>query len=295
MIRIINQSNDPAFCLAAEEYILENYVSGEYIMLWRGERSVIIGKNQNAYGEVSLTQCERRGVPIYRRGSGGGTVYHDLGNINFSFFTDMGERTDYGRFLLPVRDFLCDIGVPAELGSSFDITVNGKKISGNAQAVRRGRVMHHGTLLFDADLSMLSSLTSHAREKALSKAVKSNPSPVGNISEFIHGMTVSEFENRLGEYFTLSERAFTDDENEATEKLAEEKYRTWEWNFGRSPMFELNGERINLTAKNGVVLSAGEYSDILNGMRLIPSEIYAAVLEKYGADTAEALIKDIFE
>ncbi len=295
MIRILIHSHDPAFCLAAEEYILENYTSDEYIMLWRGERSVIIGKNQNAYGEVSLTQCEKYAVPIYRRNSGGGTVYHDLGNINFSFFSDMGESTDYSRFLVPVRDFLRTLGIPAELGSSFDITVQGKKISGNAQAVHRGRVMHHGTLLFDADLGVLSTVTSHAREKAVSKAVKSNPSPVGNVSEFIPSMTAEDFEDGLGKYFTLSEKTFSREENDIIKKLADEKYRTWDWIFGRSPRFDLNGENITLTAKNGVIISAGEYSAVLNGMRLIPSEIYEAVSRNYGVNTAERLIKDIFE
>ena len=120
-------------------------------MLWRGERSVIVGKNQNVYGEVSLLECEKHCTPIFRRNSGGGTVYHDLGNVNFSFFSDMGERTDYARFLTPVVEFLRSLGVPAEMGEAFDITVNGKKVSGNAQSVHRGRVMHHGTLLFDAD------------------------------------------------------------------------------------------------------------------------------------------------
>lgn len=169
MTLIKNPSHDPSFCLAAEQFILENLTSGDFLMLWRGERSVIVGKNQNVYGEVSILECEKHCTPIFRRNSGGGTVYHDLGNVNFSFFSDMGERTDYARFLTPVVEFLRSLGVPAEMGEAFDITVNGKKVSGNAQSVYRGRVMHHGTLLFDADITVLSSLTSHAREKQCRK------------------------------------------------------------------------------------------------------------------------------
>ena len=127
MTLIKNPSHDPSFCLAAEQFILENLMSGDFLMLWRGERSVIVGKNQNVYGEVSILECEKHCTPIFRRNSGGGTVYHDLGNVNFSFFSDMGERTDYARFLTPVVEFLRSLGVPAEMGEAFDITVNGKK------------------------------------------------------------------------------------------------------------------------------------------------------------------------
>lgn len=296
MTLIKNPSHDPSFCLAAEQFILENLTEGEYLMLWRGERSVIVGKNQNVYGEVSLLECEKHGTPIFRRNSGGGTVYHDLGNVNFSFFSDMGERTDYARFLTPVVEFLRSLGVPAEMGESFDITVNGKKVSGNAQSVHRGRVMHHGTLLFDADITALSSLTSHAREKAVSKAVKSNPAPVGNISDFLpQAITVEEFEKKLGDALSDKVRSLTSDELRAIESLAEEKYRTWEWNCGRSPIFELHGEHITLSAKNGVVLSAGEGFESLIGCRLIPSEILSVLKEEYDRDTAEMLIKDIFD
>lgn len=268
-------------------------------MLWRGERSVIVGKNQNVYGEVSLVECEKHDTPIFRRNSGGGTVYHDLGNVNFSFFSDMGERTDYRRFLSPVAEFLRSLGVPAEMGEAFDITVNGKKVSGNAQSVHRGRVMHHGTLLFDADLGALSKLTSHARGKAVSKAVKSNPAPVGNISAFLPHtdahMTAIEFEERLGDALSDESRDFSPDEINAIESLAKEKYRTWEWNFGRSPLFELHGEHVTLSAKNGLVLSAGDGCESLIGRRLIPSGILSVLEEKYDANTAQMLIKDIFD
>ena len=295
MLSIKNDSHDPAFCLAAEEFLLENYTQGEFLMLWSGEKSVITGKFQNIYEEVSLLECKKNNIGIFRRNSGGGTVYHDLGNINFSVFADKGENSpDYERFLTPIVRALCSFGIPAELGKSFDITVGGKKVSGNAQSVHKNRVMHHGTLLFNTDLGVLSSVTGHASAKITSKAIKSNPSPVCNMKPFVPNLTTDAFAEGIKNALCSGEVCFTKEEFVEINRIADEKYRTWEWNFGRSPAFELKTKSISLSAKNGVILSADPYSDALVGMKLIPTVIFDKIQRSANKAEAEKIVCEIF-
>lgn len=296
MLSIKNDSHDPAFCLAAEEFLLENYTQGEFLMLWSGGKSVITGKFQNIYEEVSLLECQKNNIGIFRRNSGGGTVYHDLGNVNFSFFADKGENSpDYERFLTPIVRALCSLGIPAEIGKSFDITVGGKKVSGNAQSVHKCRVMHHGTLLFDTDLGVLSSVTGHAREKITSKAIKSTPAPVCNMKQFAPELTTETFAEEIKNALCSGEIRFTDEEIAEINRIADEKYRAWEWNFGRSPAFELKSGSISLSAKNGVILSSDIYADTLVGLRLIPDVIYAALRKSENEAAAEKIVREIFD
>lgn len=301
---LISESNDPAVNLATEEYLLcgEKYGGDDILLLWRGYPSVVIGKFQNAYEEVSLTECQKNNVPVYRRNSGGGTVYHDLGNVNFSFFTRRSpELPDYPRFLSPVVEFLRGLGIPATEGSSLDITVCGKKISGNAQSVHGTRMMHHGTLLFDCELSALNALTGHIREKIVSKSIKSNPSAVRNVKPYISperaGYTTEQFMLDFAGYFSDGSQPLCLDDEDLSEldRLARQKYRTWEWNFGRSPAFELSCPEISLKAKNGIITDSSAYSDILCGERLIPGNIYDKLCGVCGAAVAERLVPAIFD
>ncbi len=308
---IKNSFSSPALSLAAEEFILENYTSGECLMLWRSPPSVIVGKFQNPYEEVSLIECDERGVGIFRRNSGGGTVYHDLGNVNFSLFRDHGEACDYPFFLSPIVDFLNSLGAEAYLGENFDIRIGGKKVSGNAQSVHRGRMMHHGTLLFDVQLGSLRSLTGHAREKIISKSIKSKPSEVANIKNFLpsslSGMSVCEFEERLITFLACGEQIeLSSDEICEIERISAEKYSSWEWNFGRSPAFELESEALRLKSKGGVILSCefcgmmkdfaeaiGQDGGILVGTRLIYGEIFDVLHKFFGEDIAKKITVDI--
>lgn len=303
--RLISESTDPAFNLALEEYLLcgKSEKQPDLLMLWRSRPSVIIGKFQNAYEEVSLTECRKSNVPIYRRNSGGGTVYHDLGNINFSFFTSRSdELPDYPRFLTPVVDFLRSLGIPAEIGGSLDITVCGKKVSGNAQSVHGGRMMHHGTLLFDCNLTALNALTGHIREKIVSKSIKSNPSAVSNVKPYITGAdrasySAEEFIRDFASYFCKDGRtlSLTSEEADEIRHIADAKYRTWEWNFGRSPAFTLKTADITLEAKNGVIQKSDVMSDILCGERLIPDILSQKISAEYGRTAAEKTVSRIFD
>ena len=284
MERILAPSRDPAFNLAAEEFLLSRFPRGDYLMLWVNDPAVIVGKFQNPYGEVSLNLCRAAGIPVVRRNSGGGTVYHDRGNLNYTVLTDRGEDfPDFARFLAPVVSLLLELGVEAEIRDTSALFAGGKKFSGSAQSNLKNRLLHHGTLLFDADLEALCRVTGHARETVVSKAIRSNPSPVTNLKPLLSAagreMTMEDFASLVSAAFAPDTvRSFTEAEREEIGALADAKYRSWEWNFGRSPAFSVGLPGLSLEAKNGVILSCRtELCDPqrLLGLRLIPEEIEA--------------------
>lgn len=294
MIYVSNDSHIAAHSLAVEEYLLNNVTDGTILMLWKSAPTVVIGKFQNAFGEVGISELQRRGIPLVRRNSGGGTVYHDEGNLNFTFITDRGDDSpDYERFLAPVVRALQSLGIPAEIGNAFDITVDGKKVSGNAQSVVRGRVMHHGTLLFDSDLTALSALTGHARDDIQSKAIKSRPSPVCNLRPYLkNDMDTDEFTKYMtnalcGEDVTI--RNFTKEETGEIERLRDEKYLSWEWNFGRSPKFTKDCGTFSADVAGGIITAVhgnAELEKILVGHRMEISELCDIV----GDDITELIL-----
>lgn len=246
---IYNNNTDPYFNLAAEEYLMD-HTGGDVFMLWRNDRSVIIGKNQNAWAEVNVPFTEEHGIKVVRRLTGGGAVFHDLGNVNFTFITDAdSDGIDFSRFAAPVIGYLAKLGVTAELGGRNDILADGRKISGNAQCVRTRpdgakRLMHHGTLLYSADISDMSGALNVNREKLVTKGIASVKSRVANIrdlSPFLADVEADGFLEALisfaeGEY-SVQSRSLTDDEHAQIAALATDKYGTWEWNFGASPAF----------------------------------------------------------
>jgi len=243
---ILNDSIDPAFNLAAEEYLLcrrrENV-----IMLWRNDRSVIIGRNQNAVAEIDGDFVREKGIAVIRRMTGGGAVFHDLGNVNFTFISDYktGAFNDYKGFTQPVCDFLHTLGVKAELTGRNDLTIDGMKFSGNAQTVSGDKIMHHGTLMYSADLSALSGALKPRPIKLQSKGISSVRSRVTNIaSHLLRELSVEEFMDALYCYFLeqvpgIEARGFSEAECRGIERLVAEKYGKWEWNIGSSPAFTM--------------------------------------------------------
>ncbi len=295
MIYIPSTTTSAAENLAVEEYLLTRCTSGEFLMLWKSAPTVVIGKFQNAYGEVSVAETLRRGIALVRRNSGGGTVYHDEGNLNFTMIADRGENSpEYERFLTPVIAALRDLGIPAKMGDAFDITVDGYKVSGNAQSVVKNRVMHHGTLLFDADLTVLSEITGHASADVQSRAIASNPSPVCNLRPYLkHDMDIAAFTDYMktalcGENADI--RTFTDEETAEIERLRDTKYAAWEWNFAKSPPFTKNCGSFSFFVKGGIitaVLDNDELAYNLTGVSMKPEDLYAAVSE----ETANLLLR----
>lgn len=267
---------DPTLNLALEEYALKRLPANEdYLLFYINEPSIIIGKNQNTAEEINATYVKEQGIHVVRRLSGGGAVYHDLGNLNFSFLTNDDGKSfhNYRKFTEPVVEALRQMGVEAELTGRNDIQVGERKISGNAQYSTKGRMFTHGTLMFDSEIENVVSALHVNLEKMKSKGVKSIRSRVANISEFLaHPMTINEFRSRLLDSIyagaEVQEYKLTEADWEAVAKLAEERYRSWDWNYGRSPSFNVQ--------RTKRIEGAGTYDVRLNvvGGRIAIASIY---------------------
>lgn len=253
MLFIDNQGiTDPRVNLAIEEYALRNLdINETYLLFYINEPSIIIGKNQNTIEEINTEYVEENRIHVVRRLSGGGAVYHDLGNLNFSFITkDDGESfQNFRKFTEPVIQALHKMGVPAELSGRNDILVEGRKISGNAQFSTRGRMFSHGTLMFDSEIDNVVAALRVKKDKIESKGIKSIRSRVANISEFLdRKMTMDEFRKLLlvsifGGEDQINEYVLTDEDWEQIKIISRERYQNWDWNYGKSPKFNLQRSR----------------------------------------------------
>ena len=243
MIFLVSKSSDPYFNLALEETLLRSH-NDEVFMLWQNDNTIVVGKNQNTLAEIDYDYVKENGIRVVRRITGGGAVYHDMGNVNFTYITSYdGEwKSDFSRFAHPVISALSRLGIEATLSGRNDILADGKKFSGNAETVVDGRILHHGTILLDTNVEVLSKALIPDPRKIKSKGIKSVSSRVTNISE-VAGRKVSPLEiidliscevKRLYNAESYEARA---EELDAARKLADEKYRTWEWNFGYSPKY----------------------------------------------------------
>ena len=245
MLFINGISYDPAINLASEEYLFRVF-DEECFMIWQNDRSVIVGQYQNVREEVNMKYAEKEGIKILRRITGGGAVFHDMGNVNFSFVTsrNRGDAFDFAFFMDKIAGVLEGLGVKADVSGRNDIYIDGKKISGNAQYVSGKRVLHHGTLLFDVNIETMEQVLSTEREGITSPAVKSVKSCVTNIKKHLPGkLTVDEFVAAIGNRIRADEEirdySFTEEEVRNIEALAADKYLSWEWNFGSSPQYSL--------------------------------------------------------
>lgn len=251
MIYLESQDVRGDFNLALEQYIFDQMPRDEsYFMLWQNCPSVVVGKYQNTWEEVNTDFIRMRDIRVVRRLSGGGAVYQDLGNINYTFIVDgqLGDGMDLALFCRPLIQALDHLGIRAELSGRNDVTIDGKKFSGTAQYSRDGRIMHHGTILYRSDLSVLEQALRPAPAKMASKGVPSVRSRVTNICDhLVRDMPIEEFWVLLRRYMALEQGAaeghLTQADVEATERLRRERYATWEWNWGRSPQFTVRKER----------------------------------------------------
>ncbi|WP_139993267.1 lipoate--protein ligase [Paenibacillus paridis] len=270
---------DPTLNLALEEYILRSLPDDDdYLLFYINEPSIIIGKNQNTVEEINAEYVESNHLHVVRRLSGGGAVYHDLGNLNFSFIMkDDGKSFhNFKKFTEPVVRALQGLGVDAEMTGRNDLQVGERKISGNAQFSTKGKMFSHGTLLFDSEIENVVSALKPNAEKYVSKSTKSIRSRVANIMEFLkEPMTVEQFRQRLLHsifeeaeeipFYELSEQDW-----DKVHKLANERYRSWEWNYGRSPAFNVQQKQriegagtfdVRLQVQDGIIVDAAIFGD----------------------------------
>ena len=255
MLCINLESTDPFFNLAVDEYLLKNRTE-DFLLLGVNDRSMIIGKHQVVHREVDTRVVTEHNIPVIRRISGGGTVFHDNGNLNFSFImkSEPGKQVDFRKYTLPVIEFLSSLGVDAKFEGKNDLKINGLKISGNSEHIYRNRVLHHGTLLFNSDLDMLKDSVRSDAGKYKTRAVSSNPSPVINLITVFktvfktvlkYGDDIHEFKSLMTmwflKYFPGSETyTLSAEETKEVESLAWLKYRTWEWNYAYGPEYYFN-------------------------------------------------------
>ncbi len=291
MLCITRHETDPYFNLAAEEYVMDHF-DRDCFMLWRNAPAIIVGRHQNTLAEINADYVRDHNLPVVRRMSGGGAVFHDLGNLNFTFVTAIDayrNDVDFRRFTQPILDALLGLGVNARFEGRNDLTIDGRKFSGNAEYIRRGRILHHGTLLFSARMTDVAAALRPDPAKFDDKAVKSVRSRVTNISEHLpRPMTVLEFRDCLMEHLMnetpdAADYAFTDADRAAIERLRDEKYATWEWNYGHSPRYNFSkrartaGGTIEaaLEVDAGIIRAARFYGDFFT--RRDPAAIEAAL------------------
>ena len=275
-------SDDVYFNLALEEYIFNNLKDDTYFMLWKNDSSIVLGKHQNVFEEINIKAIEQNNIKVARRNTGGGTVFHDRGNLNYSVITEYDKNTliDYNQFIIPVINALNSMGINAEKRRTSDIAIDGKKISGSAQSIKGNRALHHGTLLFDADLTMLHDLLKTTEGKIESKSVKSVRSIVTNIKNhlFDTAINIDEFQKLLIDTMfsdKVDKYEITQEQIETIKELVENKYSKWEWNFGNSPDFYFEKDSVILsnTIKVKLHVKKGVITDCNIQGNNIPSDI----------------------
>lgn len=262
--------------LARDGYFLENNKKGDVILyFYVNKNAVIIGRNQNAWKECSIANMDADGVQLVRRHSGGGAVFHDNGNLNFSFITDE-KHYDLNRQIRVILNAVSKLGLKAELSGRNDITVDGKKFSGNAFSLAKGNRSHHGTILVNADLTKLSNYLCVSKEKMRSKGIDSVRARVCNLCELSSGLTVEAMrrlviESFIEEYGAASEYVF-DGMALAEVEERRERLASWEWRFGKTPQFDFETDKrfsfgdtqIYFNSRNGVIRETKVYSDCLD-------------------------------
>ncbi len=278
MIFAISKSTDCYFNLALEEHFLKSRTD-DVFMLWQNDNTIVVGKNQNTLSEIDIDFVKKNDIRVVRRITGGGAVYHDMGNINFTYITNASDEweCDFSRFAVPVIRALQALGISARMSGRNDIVADGRKISGNAQTVVNGRLLHHGTLLFKADMSVLKKALKPDPTKIQSKGIKSVESRVANIGDMLgREIVATELMALIGaqvkELYKASDYEISHDDIASANKLADEKYRTWEWNFGYSPKytfskkkrFDCGNVEACLKVEDGIIKDATFYGDFFS-------------------------------
>jgi len=255
---------NPFLNIAAEEYFIQNCTQ-DMCMLWINEPSIIIGKHQHTYSEINFSFVKKNNIPVIRRISGGGTVFHDLGNINFSFIQHVNSqnKVDFNRFTAIIINLFSDLGINARLGKRNSIYIGDYKVSGHAEHLFKNKILHHGTILFDTNLDMLNECLNPQRVFT-TKALESVRSEVANVKSLLNenettASFISKLQTWLLKYYPQSiEYIIPIEEYKIIVELAEKKYSSWEWNYGYSPAYSfdilINNTSIQFFVTNGIII-----------------------------------------
>ena len=270
---IESADTDPYRNLALEQFVFDRLDrEHSYFMLWQNHNAIIVGKHQNTQEEINAAFVKERNITVARRLSGGGAVYHDLGNLNYTFIADADNTgsLDFAAFCIPIQRALCSFGVPVEISGRNDMTVEGKKFSGNAQYIKQGRVMHHGTILYDSDLGILSQALNPGTDKIESRGIKSVRGRVTNIRPLMKtDMPIAEFwaalKKHMGAAFDMQDFTLQSADERAVRELRERVYSQWSWNYGSSPAYTLRrARRVEGSGKIEIFLDIGKEGKIKN-------------------------------
>lgn len=313
MLFIDNKNNyNPEINLAIEEYLVMNFPIEEnsYLLFYINDPSIIIGKHQNTIEEINTEYVEEKNIKVVRRLSGGGAVYHDRGNLNFSFITknDGNSFSNYQKYLNPVIEALQQMGIDAEIKGRNDIVVEGKKISGNAQFATNKRMFTHGTLLFNSNIDEVVKSLKVRKDKIESKGIKSIRSRVANIVDFITTeLTVEEFRDKLllsifnvDKIEDINKYELTESDWSQIRKISQKKYANWDWNYGRSPKFYMERTQrfpigsidLKLNVQEGIITAIKIYGDFF-GIGDVEDIEKKLIGQKYTKISVAEALKDV--
>jgi lipoate---protein ligase len=244
MLIFFRTSTDPYINIAAEEYFVK-HATEDMCMIWVNTKSVIIGKHQNAFAEINYPFVRSENIPVIRRISGGGAVYHDTGNVNFTFIkkTEESNQVNFSRFTSVIVSFMQSLGIEVNVGKRNSLFIRNLKFSGHAEHIFHDRVLHHGTILFNTDLEALQKSLKPGKEYT-GKSMASVRNDVVNIAPLLSESIgiksfIQKFITWLLMHFPESKSyEISEYEGEAIRLLSETKYKTWNWNFGYSPKYE---------------------------------------------------------